>query len=63
MTCLDRWAYAKYRFDFHHHYKEQPPPPIEMWKEGILCLESYAARQWFHCREMQEFYETVNDSD
>ena len=60
---LDRWSYAKYRFDFHHHYKEQPPPPIEMWREGILCLESDAARQWFHRRDMQESYEGMNDSD
>ena len=52
---LDRWAYAKYRFDFHHHYQKQSPPPIEMLKEEILCPRSDAAQQRFHRREMHEF--------
>ena len=62
MSQWDQWVYRKYRFDHHFFYKDVAPPPIEMWMSGIFDINSVAAQQWFHDRNITEMMDEWSDS-
>ena len=62
MSQWDQWVYRKYRFDHQFFYKDVAPPPIEMWTSGIFDINSVAAQQWFHDRNIREMVDEWSDS-